>query len=82
MQLKLTSADLSSIPCIQFYHNNLRDESRYYIRRQVTQFTTGVFMPGIGRKEKRMEPKTIIGICLVLFIVAGLAFLFIRNRRK
>lgn len=31
-----------------------------------------------------MEPKTIIGIgiCLVLFIVAGLAFLFIRNRRK
>lgn len=29
-----------------------------------------------------MEPKTIIGICLVLFIVAGLAFLYIRNRRK
>lgn len=29
-----------------------------------------------------MEAKTIIGICLVLFIVAGLAFLFIRNRRK
>ncbi len=29
-----------------------------------------------------MEPKTIIGICLVLFIVAGLVFLFIRNRRK
>jgi len=29
-----------------------------------------------------MEPKTIIGICLVLFIVAGLVFMFIRNRRK
>lgn len=29
-----------------------------------------------------MEPKTIIGICLVLFIVAGLAFLYIRNKRK
>jgi cbb3-type cytochrome oxidase subunit 3 len=29
-----------------------------------------------------MEPKTIIGICFVLFIVAGLAFLYIRNKRK
>lgn len=29
-----------------------------------------------------MEPKTIIGICLVLFIVAGLVFLYIRNKRK
>jgi hypothetical protein len=29
-----------------------------------------------------MEPKTIIGICLVLFIVAGLAFLYIRNKRR
>jgi cbb3-type cytochrome oxidase subunit 3 len=29
-----------------------------------------------------MEPKTIIGIALVLFIVAGLAFLYIRNKRK
>jgi hypothetical protein len=29
-----------------------------------------------------MEPKTIIGIALVLFIVAGLAFLYIRNKRR
>lgn len=29
-----------------------------------------------------MEPKTIIGIVLVAFIVGGLIFLFIRNRRK
>ena len=29
-----------------------------------------------------MEPKTIIGICLVLFSVAGLAFLYIRNKKK
>jgi cbb3-type cytochrome oxidase subunit 3 len=29
-----------------------------------------------------MEPKTIIGIVLVLFIVAGLAFLYIRNKRR
>lgn len=29
-----------------------------------------------------MEPKTIIGIGLVLFIVAGLVFLWIRGRRK
>jgi cbb3-type cytochrome oxidase subunit 3 len=29
-----------------------------------------------------MEPKTIIGIALVLFIVAGLVFLYIRNKRK
>ena len=29
-----------------------------------------------------MEPKTIIGVALVLFIVAGLAFLYIRNKRK
>jgi cbb3-type cytochrome oxidase subunit 3 len=29
-----------------------------------------------------MEPKTIIGICLVLFIVAGLLFLYIRNKKK
>lgn len=29
-----------------------------------------------------MEPKTIIGIGLVLFIIAGLAFLYIRNKRK
>jgi cbb3-type cytochrome oxidase subunit 3 len=29
-----------------------------------------------------MDAKTIIGICLVLFIVAGLAFLYIRNKRK
>lgn len=29
-----------------------------------------------------MEPKTIIGIALVLFIVAGLTFLYIRNKRR
>ena len=29
-----------------------------------------------------MDAKTMIGIGLVLFIVAGLAFLYIRNRRK
>ncbi len=30
-----------------------------------------------------MEPKTIISICLVLFILGGgLVFLHIRNRRK
>jgi len=29
-----------------------------------------------------MGPKTIIGICLVAFIIAGLAFLYVRNRRK
>lgn len=29
-----------------------------------------------------MEPKTVIGICLVLFIVAGLMFLYIRNKKK
>ena len=29
-----------------------------------------------------MDAKTIIGICLVLFIVAGLAFLYIRNKKK
>ena len=29
-----------------------------------------------------MDAKTIIGICLVLFIVAGLAFLYIRNKRR
>ena len=29
-----------------------------------------------------MEPKTIIYICLVLFILGGLVFLHIHNRRK
>lgn len=29
-----------------------------------------------------MDAKTMIGIDLVLFIVAGLVFLYIRNRRK
>lgn len=29
-----------------------------------------------------MEPKTIIGLCLVAFIVGGLIFLLIRNRGK
>lgn len=29
-----------------------------------------------------MEPKTIIGIGLVLFIIAGLAFMYIRNNKK
>ena len=29
-----------------------------------------------------MEPKTIIGIGLIAFIVGGLIFVFIRNRRK
>ena len=29
-----------------------------------------------------MDSKTMIGIGLVLFIVAGLVFLYIRNRRK
>ncbi|MGI6072737.1 MAG: PEP-CTERM sorting domain-containing protein [Lachnospiraceae bacterium] len=29
-----------------------------------------------------MEPKTIIGIGLVLFIIAGLVFMYIRNKRK
>lgn len=29
-----------------------------------------------------MEPKTIIGIGLVLFIIAGLVFLYVRNKRK
>ena len=29
-----------------------------------------------------MEPKTIIGIGLVLFIIAGLVVLFVRNKRK
>lgn len=29
-----------------------------------------------------MEPKTIIGIGLLLFIIAGLVFLCIRNKRK
>jgi uncharacterized protein involved in exopolysaccharide biosynthesis len=29
-----------------------------------------------------MEPKTIIGIGLVLFIIAGLVILFVRNKRK
>lgn len=29
-----------------------------------------------------MDTKTMIGIGLVLFIVAGLVFLYIRNRRK
>ena len=29
-----------------------------------------------------MDAKTMIGIGLVLFIVAGLEFLYIRNRRK
>ncbi len=29
-----------------------------------------------------MEPKTIIGIVLVVFVVAGLVFLRLRNKRK
>mgnify|MGYP006909822569 FL=1 len=29
-----------------------------------------------------MNPKTIISICLVLFILGGFVFLHIRNRRK
>ena len=29
-----------------------------------------------------MEPKTIIGIALVVFITGGLAFLYIRSKRK
>ena len=29
-----------------------------------------------------MDAKTMIGIGLVLFIVAGLVFLYMRNRRK
>ena len=29
-----------------------------------------------------MDAKTMIGIGLVLFILAGLVFLYIRNRRK
>ncbi len=29
-----------------------------------------------------MEPKTIIGIVLVVFVVAGLVFLRLRNKKK
>lgn len=29
-----------------------------------------------------MEFKTIIAMCLVLFILAGLGFLFVRSRKK
>ena len=29
-----------------------------------------------------MEPKSIIAISLVVFIVAGLVFLYVRNRKK
>jgi cbb3-type cytochrome oxidase subunit 3 len=29
-----------------------------------------------------MDAKTIIAICLVVFIIGGLAFMYIRNRRK
>ena len=29
-----------------------------------------------------MDAKTIIGVALVLFIIAGLVFLYIRNKRK
>lgn len=29
-----------------------------------------------------MELKTIIALCLVLFILAGLGFLFVRSRKK
>lgn len=29
-----------------------------------------------------MEFKTILALCLVLFILAGLGFLFIRSRKK
>lgn len=29
-----------------------------------------------------MELKSILAICLVVFIVAGLAFLYVRNRKK
>ena len=29
-----------------------------------------------------MELKTIIAMCLVLFILAGLGFLFVRTRKK
>ncbi len=29
-----------------------------------------------------MELKTIIAMCLVLFILAGLGFLFVRSRKK
>jgi len=32
--------------------------------------------------EVNMELKTIISICLVLFILGGLVFLHIRNKRK
>ena len=54
----------------------------HYIHRTVL-VTSGVFLyPITGERSGIMEPKTIIGICLVVFIVVGLAFLFIRNRRK
>ncbi len=29
-----------------------------------------------------MEPKTIIGIVLVVFVIAGLVFLRLRNKKK
>lgn len=29
-----------------------------------------------------MDAKTIITLCLVVFIVAGLAFMYIRNKKK
>ena len=29
-----------------------------------------------------MESKTILALCLVLFILAGLGFLFVRSRKK
>ena len=33
-------------------------------------------------KEMFMEFKTILALCLVLFILAGLGFLFVRSRKK
>ena len=51
---------------------------------------TAATYPGLSRKGRGyfygkeaicMEPKTIIGIALVLFIVAGLAFLHFRKKK-
>ena len=33
-------------------------------------------------KEMFMDLKTIIALCLVLFILVGLGFLFVRSRKK
>ena len=84
---KLTSGKITKKD-VQFYKDKAKKTNQYKGAKSYTDLDTGKTMSvKQGRLSERrkkvasMSAKAIIGICLVVFIVAGLVFLKLRNRK-